>query len=182
MKTSKPVAIVALVAVALSFAGPVAAEDSSLPAALVEDVNALVDVDKDRLVTIFKDLHQNPELGFMEVRTAGIVANELESLGYGVTTGIGQTGVAAVMRNGEGPVVMYRADMDANAARETTGLPWASTKRVKNEIGYEVPGGAPLRPRCPHDVATRPGQSHGRNEAALERNSGTCGTAGRRVD
>ena len=150
MKRLTPVAVFAVLAAALSFAGPVAAEDSSLPAALVEDVNALVDADQDRLVTIFKDLHQNPELGFMEVRTAGIVAKELESLGYQVTAGIGKTGVVAVLQNGKGPVVMYRADMDANAAEETTGLPYASTKRVVNADGNEVP----VAHLCGHDAHT----------------------------
>ena len=150
MKRTNPAVIIATFAVALSFAGPVAGEDGSLPAALVEDVNALIDANEDRLVTIFKDIHQNPELGFMEVRTAGIVAKELEGLGYRVTTGIGETGVAAVLQNGEGPVVMYRADMDANAAEEATGLPYASTKRVVNADGNDVP----VAHLCGHDAHT----------------------------
>ncbi len=86
----------------------------------------------------------------MEVRTAGIVSKELQTLGYVVKTGIGKTGVVAVLRNDEGPVVMYRADMDANAAEETTGLPYASTKRVENAIGYEVP----VAHLCGHDAHT----------------------------
>ena len=150
MPKTNPVVTITVLASALLFAGVALAQQSSLSAALVEDVNAVVDADTDRIITIFKDLHQNPELGFMEVRTAGIVAKELESLGYKVTTGIGKTGVAAVMQNGEGPVVMYRADMDANAAEETTGLPWASTKRVENAIGYEVP----VAHLCGHDAHT----------------------------
>ncbi len=150
MKRTDPALIIATVVVALSFAGPVAGKDGALPAALVEDVNALIDANEDRLVAIFKDIHQNPELGFMEVRTAGIVAKELESLGYRVTTGIGETGVAAVLQNGEGPVVMYRADMDANAAEETTGLPYASTKRVVNADGNDVP----VAHLCGHDAHT----------------------------
>jgi hippurate hydrolase len=86
----------------------------------------------------------------MEVRTAGIVAKELESLGYQVTAGIGKTGVVGVLQNGKGPVVMYRADMDANAAEETTGLPYASTKRVVNSDGIEVP----VAHLCGHDAHT----------------------------
>jgi metal-dependent amidase/aminoacylase/carboxypeptidase family protein len=78
-------------------------------------INAAIDADAERLIGIFKDLHQNPELGFMEVRTASIVARELEALGYDVKTGIGKTGVVGMLRNGDGPVVMYRADMDCNA-------------------------------------------------------------------
>jgi len=104
--------------------------------------------DRTRLVEIYKDIHQNPELAFMETRTAGIVEKELMSLGYEVKTGIGVTGVVGVMINGNGPVVMYRADMDANAVKETTGLPYASTKVVKREDGSE----APVMHACGHDA------------------------------
>ena len=89
---------------------------------LINKVTASVDSDTGRLQRIFKDIHQNPELGFMEVRTAGIVAKELKGLGYEVKTGIGKTGVVGILKNGEGPTVMYRADMDANAVEEATGL------------------------------------------------------------
>ena len=95
--------------------------------------------DSSRLVEIFKDLHQNPELGFMEVRTSGIIAAELKALGYEVITGIAKTGVVGILKNGEGPVVMYRADMDCNSVKEITGLPYASTKTMKKDDGTEVP-------------------------------------------
>ncbi|WP_152572149.1 hypothetical protein [Jejuia pallidilutea] len=72
-------------------------------------INSAVEKDKDKFVAIFKDLHQNPELGFNETRTAGIVAKELKAYGYEVTEGIAKTGVAGVLKNGEGPIVMYRA-------------------------------------------------------------------------
>ena len=98
-------------------------------------VKQMAYADSLRLVEIFKDLHQNPELGFMEVRTAGIVAKELKALGYQVITGIAKTGVVGIFKNGDGPVVMYRADMDALPVKERTGLPWSSTKTVKNEDG-----------------------------------------------
>src|SRR5262245_25201920 len=77
---------------------------------------AAVEADADRLTTIFKDIHQHPELGFMETRTAGIVAKELQALGFDVKMGLAKTGVVAILRNGSGPVVMYRADMDVFAA------------------------------------------------------------------
>ncbi|WP_088889279.1 amidohydrolase [Leptolyngbya ohadii] len=96
---------------------------------------SVIDRDGDRLINIFKDIHQNPELGFMETRTAEIIAKELRSLGYEVKTGIGKTGVVGILRNGEGAKVMYRADMDALPVQETTGLPYASTKRVEMEDG-----------------------------------------------
>jgi len=106
--------------------------------------------DSARLVTIFKDFHENPELGFMELRTAAIVAKELKALGYDVMTGIGKTGVVGIFKNGDGPVVMYRADMDCNAVKETTGLPYASNKTVKKEDGAEVP----VMHACGHDAHT----------------------------
>jgi amidohydrolase len=111
---------------------------------------SVIDRDGDRLVNIFKDLHQNPELKFMETRTAEIVAKELRSLGYEVKTGIGKTGVVGILRNGDGPQVMYRADMDALPMQETTGLPYASTKRVVMEDGNDTY----VMHACGHDSHT----------------------------
>jgi hippurate hydrolase len=104
--------------------------------------------DSVRLVAMFKDIHQNPELGFMEVRTSGIIEKELKSLGYDVITGIAKTGVAGILKNGNGPTVMYRADMDCNSVKETTGLPYASTKTMRKEDGTEVP----VMHACGHDA------------------------------
>lgn len=111
---------------------------------------SVIDQDGDRLINIFKDIHQNPELAFMETRTAGIVAEELQTLGYEVTTGIGETGVVGILRNGDGPTVMYRADMDALPVEEETGLPYASTKRVVQADGSETP----VMHACGHDAHT----------------------------
>uniref|UniRef100_A0A7C3PF42 Amidohydrolase n=1 Tax=Oscillatoriales cyanobacterium SpSt-418 TaxID=2282169 RepID=A0A7C3PF42_9CYAN len=97
-----------------------------------------IDGDGDRLINLFKDIHQNPELAFMETRTAAIVAKELQALGYEVKTGIAKTGVVGILRNGDGPTVMYRADMDALPVKETTGLPYASTKPVLQADGTET--------------------------------------------
>lgn len=113
---------------------PVAAEVS---ADLIANVSAAVDSDADRLAAMFKDIHANPELGFTEVRTSGIVAAELEALGFEVTTGIAGTGVVGVFRNGPGKSIWYRADMDANAVREETGLPYAATAPQKLPDGTE---------------------------------------------
>jgi len=104
--------------------------------------------DSFRLVSIFKDIHLNPELGFMEIRTSGIVSKEFRTLGYEVITGIGKTGVVGILRNGEGPVVMFRADMDCNPVKEITGLSYASTKTMKKEDGTEVP----VMHACGHDA------------------------------
>ncbi len=111
-------------------------------------VKKLAAADSIRLVEIFKDLHQNPELGFMEVRTSGIIAKELKALGYEVMTGIGKTGVVGILKNGDGPVVMYRADMDCNSVKEITGLPYSSTKTMKKDDGTEVP----VMHACGHDA------------------------------
>lgn len=92
----------------------------------LDAVDRIVAADTHRLIEVFKDLHRNPELAFGEVRTARIVAQALTNLGFTVTTGIGRTGVVAVLERGRGPVVMYRADMDALAVHETSGLDWAS--------------------------------------------------------
>jgi metal-dependent amidase/aminoacylase/carboxypeptidase family protein len=80
----------------------------------------------DRLSGVYRDLHAHPELSFAEHRTAGIVAGWLKGLGFEVLEGIGKTGVAGVLRNGDGPTVLLRADMDALPVREATGLACAS--------------------------------------------------------
>lgn len=104
--------------------------------------------DSARLTEMYKDLHQHPELGFQEVRTAGILAKELQALGYEVITGIAKTGVAGILRNGNGPVIMYRADMDCNSVKEITGLPYASTQTMKKDDGTETP----VMHACGHDA------------------------------
>ncbi|MFC6238698.1 M20/M25/M40 family metallo-hydrolase [Longivirga aurantiaca] len=102
----------------------------------------------DEFVTLYEDLHRNPELRFQETRTAGIVADRLRALGYDVTTGVGRTGVVGVLSNGDGPTVMLRADMDALPVEEKTGLPYASSVRAVGEDGTEVP----VMHACGHDV------------------------------
>jgi amidohydrolase len=111
-------------------------------------VDTLVDHDTSRLVEVFKDIHRHPELGFAETRTAGILAQALSDLGFAVTTGIGGTGVAAILRNGPGPTVMYRADMDALSVEEATGLDYASRVRIRRDDGGE----SPVAHVCGHDA------------------------------
>ena len=94
------------------------------------------------LIEIRRDIHANPELGFEEIRTAGVVARELSRLGIAHQTGIGRTGVVGLIEGGRpGPVLAIRADMDALPIEERTGLPFASTK----------PG---LMHACGHDIHT----------------------------
>jgi amidohydrolase len=96
------------------------------------------------LADVYRDLHAHPELAFQEKRTAGIVAGRLRELGYETTEGVGRTGVVGVLRNGSGPVVLLRADMDALPVAEQTGLAYASTARDAD--------GAPLMHACGHDM------------------------------
>jgi len=121
---------------------------ATLQAQITKQVKRMASADSLRLVDIFKDIHQNPELGFMEVRTSGIIAKELKTLGYEVITGIGKTGVVGILKNGTGPTVMYRADMDCNSVKEITGLPYSSTKIMKKEDGTETP----VMHACGHDA------------------------------
>src|SRR4029079_3695882 len=78
------------------------------------------------LEALYKDIHAHPELSMQEGRTASIAAERLRAAGYEVTTVIGKTGVVGLLRNGDGPIVMLRADMDALPVAEATGLPYAS--------------------------------------------------------
>ena len=100
------------------------------------------------LEAIYKDLHAHPELSMQEVRTASIAAEKLAQAGYEVTTGLGKTGVVGLLRNGEGPTVMLRADMDALPIAESTGLSYASKAIAKDAEGNTVPVGH----MCGHDI------------------------------
>src|SRR4051812_39392305 len=100
------------------------------------------------LAAVYKDLHANPELGFRETRTAGLVAAQLSASGFEVTVGVGGTGVVGLLRNGAGPVVLLRADMDALPVEEKTGLAYASVARAVTDGGTEVP----VMHACGHDV------------------------------
>jgi len=103
-----------------------------------ENADSFVDGLLPELGNIYKDIHQNPELSMQEVRTSKIAADYLRKYNYEVTTDVGAHGVVGLMKNGEGPVVMLRADMDALPVTETTGLSYASTKIARDEEGVEV--------------------------------------------
>jgi len=98
--------------------------------------------------TLYKDLHAHPELSMRETRTAGLAAERLRQAGYEVTTGVGGTGVVGLLRNGEGPTVMLRADMDALPIAEDTGLDYASTATGTDAEGRAVP----VSHMCGHDM------------------------------
>ena len=94
--------------------------------------------DMPQLMALYKDLHSNPELSMQESRTPAKLAPELRKLGFDVTEKVGQTGVVAVMKNGPGPVLMIRADMDGLPVVEQTGLPFASKVRAVARSGVET--------------------------------------------
>jgi len=97
---------------------------------------------------LYRDLHRNPELSFQEHRTAAAMADHLRGWGYEVHTGIGKTGVVGILRNGEGPAVLLRSEIDALPVEEQTGLPYASTARGTDQAGNDVP----VMHACGHDV------------------------------
>jgi len=103
--------------------------------ALSDRVNKLAESQRPALKKVFKQLHANPELGFNVNDTASLIADRLQALGYEVHTGIAQSGVAAVLENGDGPVIMFRSDMDALPVKEKSGLPYASRKQVTRDDG-----------------------------------------------
>jgi len=100
------------------------------------------------LEALYKDVHSHPELSMQETRTAGIAADRLRASGYAVTTAVGKTGVVGLLRNGDGPTVMLRADMDALTVEEGTGLSYASRVTATDREGKVVPVGH----MCGHDM------------------------------
>ena len=100
------------------------------------------------LEALYKDVHAHPELSMQETRTAALAAERLRTAGYEVTTGIGKTGVVGLLRNGDGPTVMLRADMDALPVEEATGVPYASKVHASDGEGRPVP----VMHACGHDM------------------------------
>ena len=97
---------------------------------------------------LYLDLHQNPELSSHEVQTAAKLAGRLRALGYDVTEKVGGTGVVAILRNGEGPTVMLRTELDALPVEENTGLSYASKVHAQDDAGRDVP----VMHACGHDL------------------------------
>jgi amidohydrolase len=120
------------------------------PAATPWTTPTMADVDAiyPDIQALYVDLHRNPELGFQETRTAAILAARVKALGFDVTTGVGRTGIVAVMKNGPGRTVMLRTELDALPVEEKTGLPFASVVKVKNAAGEVIP----VMHACGHDL------------------------------
>lgn len=100
------------------------------------------------LDALYRDLHQNPELSSHEEKTAAKLAERMRKLGYEVTTGVGGNGVVAVLRNGAGPTLLVRTDMDALPVEEKTGLPYSSKVTAPDPAGKAVP----VMHACGHDI------------------------------
>lgn len=124
--------------IAIALAAPAAAQD----------IHSAVAADMPQLMALYRDLHSHPELSMQEVRTPALLAAEARKLGFAVTEHVGKTGVVAVMKNGPGPTVLIRADMDALPVTEKTGLPFASTAKGKTLEGVA----SDIMHACGHDT------------------------------
>jgi amidohydrolase len=118
---------------------------SSLAAA---NLASVVKQELTSLVTLYQELHTNPELSLHETETAARIAQELRAAGLDVTENVGGHGIVGVLKNGAGPVILVRTDLDALPVKEQTGAPYASTKVVKDDLGHEVN----VMHACGHDV------------------------------
>lgn len=124
---------------------------SCLPAGAIDADEAIavyLEENYPRLETLYREIHERPELSFQEESTAGKLAGILEAEGFTVTRGVGGHGIVGVLANGEGPTLMIRTDMDALPIVEETGLPYASRRRASNDRGEEVG----VMHACGHDA------------------------------
>jgi hippurate hydrolase len=111
-------------------------------------ISKLIAADYPRMDALYKHLHKNPELSLQEEKTAARLAQELKDAGFEVTEKVGGHGVVAVLKNGKGPTILVRADMDGLPIVERTGLPYASKVRARGFTGEEVG----VMHACGHDV------------------------------
>src|ERR1051325_6408015 len=128
---------------------PISAGDTKTgrkPLAL--DIEKKIDAEADALLALYKHIHAYPELAFQEEQTAARLAKELRSVGLTVTEKVGGTGVVGVLKNGNGPTIMVRADMDALPIVEDTGLAYASKLRTRDREGLDVG----VMHACGHDM------------------------------
>ena len=112
------------------------------------DLTSITASELPSLVALYKELHANPELSLHEEQTAARLAKELRGAGLEVTENFGGHGIVGILKNGDGPVILVRTDLDALPVQEKTGLPYASTRTVKDDLGREVP----VMHACGHDI------------------------------
>jgi amidohydrolase len=132
--------LLALAAMTLPIAVPTAANAAALQDAIHADMP--------QLMTLYRELHAHPELSMQEIWSPALLAPKMRKLGFTVTEHVGKTGVVSVLKNGPGPVLMLRADMDALPVKENTGLPYASTLIGKLPDGTPTP----VMHACGHDT------------------------------
>jgi hippurate hydrolase len=131
------------------FSSPVYSQkQTTLSASRLEEIQSRSAQEYANLDQLYKHLHANPELSFHEGKTAERIAAELEKAGFTVTRNVGGYGVVGVLKNGSGPTVLVRTDLDALPVTENTGLEYASRVRVKDDQGNEVG----VMHACGHDV------------------------------
>lgn len=142
----KPFRLLALVLAAIAWPPEAAraATPTKAPSPVLQGLDGLYP----ELDALYQDLHQNPELSRQEEKTAAKLAERLRKLGYEVTEHVGGHGVVALLRNGKGPTVLVRTDLDALPVEEKTGLPYASHATAKDPSGQTVP----VMHACGHDV------------------------------
>jgi amidohydrolase len=117
-------------------------------AQLKSEVQARIDQEYPSLFSLYTNLHTHPELSYQEMKTSARFADELRKAGFEVTAGVGKLGVVGVLKNGEGPTILWRTDLDALPVKEETGLPYASLATAKDSQGKEVP----VMHACGHDI------------------------------
>src|SRR5437588_12608828 len=126
------------------------------PAFAQQNLDSMIDGNIAQLLNTYKMLHAAPELSHHEAKTSAFVAQQLRALGYTVTENIGKYdqpdwkgyGVVALMKNGDGPTVWVRSELDALPVEEKTGLPYASTIKTKNDAGQDTF----VMHACGHDI------------------------------
>src|SRR4051794_16311845 len=138
-------ALIALVLPVLTSAQPASPDSISSRS---ERIHKKIASDLSDLENLYRNLHSQPELSSQEIQTADRMASELRGAGFEVTTGVGGHGVVGVLRNGEGPTVLVRTDMDALPVTEATGLPYASTAKASTGGDKEVG----VMHACGHDM------------------------------
>lgn len=133
---------------AIALAGVTALAQGAGPAALREPVQSRINQESSRLVTLYKELHAHPELSYQEEKTAAQIADQLKEAGFEVTAKVGGHGIVGVLRNGAGPTILIRTDLDALPVKEETGLSYASQARTRDDKGNEVN----VMHACGHDM------------------------------
>ena len=121
---------------------------SAAAESLRQEIHAKVNAESVSLLELYRHLHATPELSFHEEKTAARLAQELKGAGFEVTPGVGKYGVVAILKNGPGPTVLVRSDLDGLPVKEQTGLSYASMATTKDDAGKEVP----VMHACGHDV------------------------------